>query len=103
MEKTINEFKKSDGEVLMLEDPGNNCPMCNSPPTCKEGITWAMGDLSNAYAFGKYGIKKDPKKANKWLLEAVNANDLQSLYTPSKKCITLALVAIRHMAKLLYQ
>ena len=62
-----------------------------------------MGDLSNAYAFGKYGIKKDPKKANKWLLEAVNANDLQSLYTPSKKCITLALVAIRHMAKLLYQ
>jgi hypothetical protein len=53
MEEAINELKQSDGGELMLEDPGNNCRMCNCPRTssdkknaaavekfAKDGVAW---------------------------------------------------------------
>ena len=43
--------KKSDGGVLMVEDLGNNCPMCNSPPTCSDK------DKENAAAVEKFARK----------------------------------------------
>lgn len=40
----------------------------------------AMGNLALAFATGKHGIKKNPKKAKKWLVKAAEANDSQSQY-----------------------